>query len=628
MGAAGSPEVAATTLATPWGTAESLRARRLRPGPTNDPQKVAQNQRERLFGAMVASVSERGYSATTLSNLVEISGVSRRSLYALFADKEACFRAAVEAILAGGMGQVLGAQSAAGSWEQRAQARFEAYAKLVVDQPAAAKMCLSESYAAGPAARIPIDEAIVVWERAMAEHLDESPEHAAMPSEMVTVFAGASLEIARDRLQRGQERELPELIGETAEVLLSYRPPPQPLRMATRPPKSSEETVEGGDHRERALRALADLAAERGYENVGVNEVIKRASMSPATFYANFSGKEDALIAAIESGGAQVVAATLPAFRRHADWPQGVRAAIGALLNFLASRPALARLLTVEVYAAGPRALESRDDALRALEVILAPGETSFPEVASAAPWVIAEGAYALGHRKVSESGATSLPSLAPILTYLALAPFIGADAACEAANGAGQGRRSQSAILESTWKIARSRPLKRQVLANVANAGEASVTSIAGDLDAPVDLVRAHVDELREEELIEAVGGAAAGSEQRYRSNLTTIEEEQWSRLSRAQRERISAQIAYLIASEVELAVNAKTFDRRTDRHLTRLEAQVDEPGWEKLRQIHDDTLRATVRVHRECVERLKASGETGVSVRSLQTLFEMPDL
>ena len=532
VGATGTTEFPATTLATPWGTAESLRARRLRPGPTSDPEKVAQNQRERLFGAMVASVSERGYSATTLSNLVEISGVSRRSLYSLFADKEACFQAAIEAILAGGMSQVLGTQSAGGSWEQRALARFEACAKLIVDQPAAAKMCLLESYAAGPAARVPIDEAIVVWERAMAEHLDESPEHAGMPSEMITVFAGASLEIARDRLQRGREPELPELIGQTAQVLLSYRPPPQPLRMATRPPKPSAETIEGTDHRERALGALADLAAELGYENVGVNEVIKRASMSPATFYANFSGKEDALIAAIESAGAQVVAATLPAFRRHADWPQGVRGAIGALLNFLASRPALARLLTVEVYAAGPRALESRDDALRALEVILTPGERSFPEVASAAPWVIAEGAYSLGYRKVSESGATSLPSLAPILTYLALAPFIGADAACEAANGAGQGRRSQSAILESTWKVARGEWLKRQVLANVAIAGEASVTSISDDLDAPVDLVRAHVDELREEELIEPVGGAAGGSEQRYRSNLMTLEEEQWSRI------------------------------------------------------------------------------------------------
>ena len=68
-----------------------------------------------VYSCLSASVSERGYSATTLSNLVEISGVSRRSLYSLFADKEACFQAAIEAILAGGMSQVLGAQSAGGA---------------------------------------------------------------------------------------------------------------------------------------------------------------------------------------------------------------------------------------------------------------------------------------------------------------------------------------------------------------------------------------------------------------------------------------------------------------------------------------------------------------------------------
>ena len=57
-----------------------MRDRRLRPGPGSDPEEVARNQRERLFGAMVASVTERGYAETTLDNLVEISGVSRRTL--------------------------------------------------------------------------------------------------------------------------------------------------------------------------------------------------------------------------------------------------------------------------------------------------------------------------------------------------------------------------------------------------------------------------------------------------------------------------------------------------------------------------------------------------------------------
>jgi AcrR family transcriptional regulator len=615
------------SLATPWGQADSLRGRQLRPGPGNDPAEVARNQRERLFGAMVASVSERGYAATTLAHLVEISGVSRRSLYDLFADKDACFRASVEALLAGGLGQLLGAEDPSADWDERARGRFSAYAKLIADQPAAARMCLSEAYVAGGAARAPVEEAIEVWERAMDELLAESPEHSGMPAEMITIFAGSTLEIARDRLQRDRAEELPQLIDQAAEALLAYRPPPQPLRLATRPPKAPAEVISGPDHRERALRALAVACAEQGYANVGVNEVIKRASMSPTTFYANFSGKEDALIAAIESFGAQVVAATMPAYRRHADWPQGVRAAIGALLNFLASRPAVARLLAVEVYAAGPRALAARDDALHGLTAIMAPGGRRFPGTVSSTRSLVAEGTYALAYRKVRESGPESLPGMAPILTYLALAPFIGADRACAAANGDGQGRRSHASILESMWEMARDGSLKRQVMATVANRDAVTVSSIAARLGAPADEVAAHIAELQEEELIEPVGDAADDSEPLYRSNMMVIEEDQWSRLSQIERERISEQIIYLIASEIELAGTGETFDRRTDRHLTRLETEVDEQGWVELREIHDAATRATMQVHRKSTERLQQSGETGFSVRSVQTLFEMPE-
>jgi AcrR family transcriptional regulator len=86
---------------TPWGPSELLRDRRLRPGPGTPPEDVARNQRGRLFGAMVASVAQRGYAATRLSDLAELSGVSLNSFYGLFADKEACFAAASEEILAG-----------------------------------------------------------------------------------------------------------------------------------------------------------------------------------------------------------------------------------------------------------------------------------------------------------------------------------------------------------------------------------------------------------------------------------------------------------------------------------------------------------------------------------------------
>src|ERR1700750_939795 len=86
-------------VATPWGNSDARRKKRLRPGPGTPRDEVLANQRRRLFGAMVASVSERGYIATTVNDLVEISGVSSRTFYDLFPDKKACFLATLEAII-------------------------------------------------------------------------------------------------------------------------------------------------------------------------------------------------------------------------------------------------------------------------------------------------------------------------------------------------------------------------------------------------------------------------------------------------------------------------------------------------------------------------------------------------
>ena len=42
---------------TPWGDSNELRDRRLRPGPGIPREDVLANQRERMFGAMVAAVA-------------------------------------------------------------------------------------------------------------------------------------------------------------------------------------------------------------------------------------------------------------------------------------------------------------------------------------------------------------------------------------------------------------------------------------------------------------------------------------------------------------------------------------------------------------------------------------------
>jgi AcrR family transcriptional regulator len=444
---------------TPWGDSDSLRERRLRPGPGTPREEVLANQRQRFFGAMVASVAERGYRATTVADLVEISGVSSRTFYDLFPDKQACFLATLEAIIEAAIAYA--AQRAGelvadptpggvtlpedgggdGSWEQQASQGMRAFAEMIVAQPAAARLALVDAYTAGPEALVPLEQAMAGFEWLTRQVLERSPERAEMPAEMLVALMGSQQEISRNRLREGREEELPGLTEELWELLLSYRPPPEPLRLAGRAAKPRPDATEPHDHAERALRALAEVIAEEGYAGATVDAVLKRAQMSATTFYANFHGKDDAVLAAIDSAGAQIVAAIMPAFRRAPDWANGIRAAFGALFNFLASRPALANLMMVEVYAIGLEAMQHRMEALRPLQELIAEGQALAPETPPNTAEGIAGGVYTLAYRRLRDAGPGALPALAPICAYITLSPFVGPGEACRIANGEGRGR-------------------------------------------------------------------------------------------------------------------------------------------------------------------------------------------
>src|SRR5262249_10528663 len=86
-------------VATPWGDSRRLGEKTLPPGRGTTAEEAEHNHRARLYGAMVANVAEKGYEATTIEDLVEVSGVSRSAFYKHFSDKQACFLAAIEALV-------------------------------------------------------------------------------------------------------------------------------------------------------------------------------------------------------------------------------------------------------------------------------------------------------------------------------------------------------------------------------------------------------------------------------------------------------------------------------------------------------------------------------------------------
>jgi AcrR family transcriptional regulator len=423
-------------VVTPWGSSEGLREGMLSPGPGKAPAAVAENQRRRLFGAMVASVAERGYWNTRVSDLVELSGVSLRTFYDLFPDKRACFVATASVLASTTVEVVLGGLGG-GSWEEESRRRLATFADLAAAQPAAARLFLIEAYVAGPEAVAVVDEMSKGTEELVRRRLASSDKWANLPLEMETVAVAAILETFRSRLIKGQTEQLPALAEEIVTLLLSFRPPAQPLRSAARPPEVRPEEREAGDHAERAMRAFEALLTGQPYTETTMEQVAKRAKMSVRTLYANFSSREGLMLAAIDSAGASTVATALPAYRRHPDPGDGIRAALGALLGLLASRPNLAHLLLIGTFEGGAPALERRAEALLPLESLLT---AAVSDRLAAPPPRVAEailgGMLGLARRRLMADGAGALVGLAPICTYVVLAPLLGVEDATAAAQG------------------------------------------------------------------------------------------------------------------------------------------------------------------------------------------------
>ena len=96
-------------------------------------ETVVASQRARLIDAMAQVVAEKGYAATTVADVVERAGVSRRTFYEQFADKEACFLAAYDVGLAAVLGRIRETVEVrpAAVWRERARAGVEAFLALL-----------------------------------------------------------------------------------------------------------------------------------------------------------------------------------------------------------------------------------------------------------------------------------------------------------------------------------------------------------------------------------------------------------------------------------------------------------------------------------------------------------------
>jgi AcrR family transcriptional regulator len=183
--------------------------------------------------------------------------------------------------------------------------------------------------------------------------------------------------------------------------------------------------------------AIATAIARRGYKKATVKWICSLAGIPIELFQAHFKSKQQAVLETVEEFADRVIGDCTVAFEKAADnnWPWQIWAVSTVLTDWGACEPYLAYLAIVGMRDAGKPAQELMDELLDTFARFLQPGYEQFAskglkqgsldkEIGGQLLALLRE--HLQRRPRHSRSPARTLPSIAPDLARIALAPFIG----------------------------------------------------------------------------------------------------------------------------------------------------------------------------------------------------------
>lgn len=433
-------EAAAVATAAP----EETPYERLKPGPGRPAPVVAVHQRARIHAAMIELAGGSGYQAVTTRELARLSGVSTRSFYKHFESKEDCFARTHELIVQRTARRVVAAQAGERDWRERLRLAFAAFTREVAREPQGARLALIEACSAAPAALDRVRHAESIFEAMLAESLNRALDPVAVSRTLVEGMVAGVEHVVRVELQVGREGRLQDLSDPLVQWALSFvepeaaaslamlelsSPAPGSPAMRSRPrPESFERQLAG--NRALLLAATTKLAAQGGYEQLTAAKICRSAGVSRRNFDCHFESVGDCFVAALELQAREAIEGDEESVGPAGSWADDVQRTIAGLCHQVASSPLLARLLFVEPFAAGAAGIACRERLIarvvgRVRHAAPLHARTSEPGVVASvgAVWGV------LGHC-VASGRAKRARRLSPMLSYLVLAPALGAQQA------------------------------------------------------------------------------------------------------------------------------------------------------------------------------------------------------
>lgn len=172
--------------------------------------EVRENQRGRIFDGLAAALSYHGYEDTKITDVVELSGVSRATFYEHFQGKEACFAAAYEDGIERLAVAIRAAAANEDGWAARVSAGLSAGLEFLASGPALAQLLLIEALAATRPARLEYEHSLERLAEVLSPPVAEVQGGEPVPRETARLLAGGLASHLSGRVLAGEADALPE----------------------------------------------------------------------------------------------------------------------------------------------------------------------------------------------------------------------------------------------------------------------------------------------------------------------------------------------------------------------------------------------------------------------------------
>jgi len=202
----------------------------------------------RLSGIRSEAVAELGYSEMSVEAVIARAGVSRRTFYEHFRNKEDAFFAAYDAAVHQVVRHIRRAYLNEATAQERLRAGVGAFLQFLAGGPELARMCIVEVLAAGPRAIARRNEAMRMFAEIIEDNIHELVPSCRRPALTAETIVGCIHEAVFSRILTGRIDELPGLADDLLVAILMLDVDPQELSPGTPPPPGSlgTPTTPGG----------------------------------------------------------------------------------------------------------------------------------------------------------------------------------------------------------------------------------------------------------------------------------------------------------------------------------------------------------------------------------------------